>query len=168
MGSEMCIRDSIKPKPRIPIPVLVGGRSDAALTRAAKFSEGWIGVWCSAKRFADAVDIVRDEAQAEGRSQVDWCHGYQPWVGVDLKSSKKAFDAVKQGMERFYHIPFEKFERYTPSGTPAEVAEQLAPYVKAGCRLFNLKICAEHPEEEVALGAEVIEHLRQYAPAKVA
>ncbi|MEE3173713.1 MAG: LLM class flavin-dependent oxidoreductase [Pseudomonadota bacterium] len=168
-GLEFAVADAvIKPKPRIPIPVLVGGRSDAALTRAAKFSEGWIGVWCSAKRFADAVDIVRDEAQAVGRSQVDWCHGYQPWVGVDLKSSKKAFDAVKQGMERFYHIPFEKFERYTPSGTPAEVAEQLAPYVKAGCRLFNLKICAEHPEEEVALGAEVIKHLRQYAPAKVA
>ena len=94
-GREFSVADAvIKPKPRIPIPVLVGGRSDAALTRAAKFSEGWIGVWCSAKRFADAVDIVRDEAQAEGRSQVDWCHGYQPWVGVDLKSSK-TFGAVK-------------------------------------------------------------------------
>ncbi|GIS21090.1 MAG: hypothetical protein CM15mP120_30060 [Pseudomonadota bacterium] len=60
---------------------------------------------------------------------MDWCHGYQPWVGVDLKSSKKAFDSVKQGMERFYHIPFEKFERYTPrytcrgSGTASALRE---------------------------------------------
>ena len=168
-GREFSVADAvIKPRPRIPIPVLVGGRSDAALTRAAKFSEGWIGVWCSAQRFADAVDIVRDEAVALGRNQVDWCHGYQPWVGVDRKSSKKAFNAVKKGMEGFYHIPFEKFERYTPSGTPAEVAEQLAPYVESGCRLFNLKICAEHPEEEVALGAEVIEQLRRFAPIQEA
>ena len=76
---------------------------------------------------------------------------------------RKAHKAVKDGMEAFYQIPFSKFERYTPSGTPAEVAEQLAPYIESGCRLFNLKVCAEHPEEEVALGAEVIEELRRLA-----
>ena len=168
-GREFAVTDAvIKPTPRIPIPVLVGGRSDAALTRAAKFSEGWIGVWCSARRFAEAVEIVHSEASALGRHDVAWCHGYQPWVGVDLKNSKKAYDAVKTGMESFYHIPFEKFERYTPSGTPAEVAEQLAPYIESGCRLFNLKICAEHAEEEVALGAEVVEQLRRLAPAQLA
>ena len=84
-GREFAVTDAvIKPTPRIPIPVLVGGRSDAALTRAAKFSEGWIGVWCSARRFADAVEIVHNEAGALGRHNVAWCHGYQPWVGVDL------------------------------------------------------------------------------------
>jgi hypothetical protein len=51
-----------------------------------------------------------------------------------------------------------------PSGTPAEVAEQLVPYIEAGCRLFNLKICAEHAEEEVALGAEVVAQLKRLAP----
>lgn len=164
-GLEFEVSDAvIKPKPRQSIPILVGGRSDAALTRAAKFSEGWIGVWCSARRFADAVNIVHHEAAELDRDNVAWCHGYQPWVGVDLKSSKKAYDAVKRGMEGFYHIPFEKFERYTPSGTPAEVAEQLVPYIEAGCRLFNLKICAEHAEEEVALGAEVVAQLKRLAP----
>jgi alkanesulfonate monooxygenase SsuD/methylene tetrahydromethanopterin reductase-like flavin-dependent oxidoreductase (luciferase family) len=107
---------------------------------------------------------VHRKAEELDRDNVAWCHGYQPWVGVDLKSSKKAYDAVKKGMEGFYHIPFEKFERYTPSGTPAEVAEQLVPYIEAGCRLFNLKICAEHAEEEVALGAEVVAQLKRLAP----
>ena len=59
-------------------------------------------------------------------------------------------------MEKFYHVPFEKFERYTPFGTPAQVAEQLAPYIDSGCRLFNLKVCAQAPEEEVDLGGEVL------------
>ena len=93
---------------------------------------------------------------------MDWCHGYQPWVGVDSKDPAKAHAAVKKGMESFYQIPFSQFERYTPSGTPAQVAEQLAPYIESGCRLFNLKVCAEHPEEEVALGAAVVEELRRY------
>ena len=42
------------------------------------------------------------------------------------------------GMEDFYRIPFESFERYSPYGTPAEVAEFLQPYVEAGCSAFNL------------------------------
>jgi alkanesulfonate monooxygenase SsuD/methylene tetrahydromethanopterin reductase-like flavin-dependent oxidoreductase (luciferase family) len=163
-GLEFDVTDAIiKPTPKIPIPVIVGGRSDAALTRAARFSEGWIGVWCSARRFSEAVATVAREAQELGRGDVNWCHGYQPWIGVDRNDPAKAHKAVKEGMEAFYQIPFSKFERYTPSGTPAEVAEQLAPYIESGCSLFNLKVCAEHPEEEVALGAEVIEELRRLA-----
>ena len=159
-GVEFNISDAvIRPTPKKSIPIIVGGRSDAALTRAAKYSEGWIGVWCSSERFRNAINIVDAEAEEYGRSQVDWCHGYQPWVGLDAKDSKKAFESVKRGMENFYRIPFEKFERYTPSGTPTEVAEKLAPYVEAGCKVFNLKVCSQDAEEEVELGAELVSQL---------
>ena len=159
-GVEFNISDAIiRPTPKKSIPIIVGGRSDAALTRAAKYSEGWIGVWCSSERFRNAINIVGAEAEEYGRSEVDWCHGYQPWVGLDAKDSKKAFESVKRGMENFYRIPFEKFERYTPSGTPTEVAEKLAPYVEAGCKVFNLKVCSQDAEEEVELGAELVSQL---------
>ena len=159
-GVEFNISDAvIRPTPKKSIPIIVGGRSDAALTRAAKYSEGWIGVWCSSERFRNAINIVDAEAEEYGRSKVDWCHGYQPWVGLDAKDSKKAFESVKRGMENFYRIPFEKFERYTPSGTPTEVAEKLAPYVEAGCKVFNLKVCSQDAEEEVELGAELVSQL---------
>lgn len=150
----------IRPTPSKPIPILVGGRSDAALKRTARFGDGWIGVWCSVKRYAEAVAMIETQAVSMGRTGVDWCHGYQPWVGVDWQSDVTAKAVVKSGMEAFYKIPFEQFERYTPFGTPAEVAAQLAPYVQAGCKMFNLKVCAKNPEEEVALGAEVVEHLK--------
>ena len=159
-GVEFNISDAvIRPTPKKSIPIIVGGRSDAALTRAAKYSEGWIGVWCSSERFRNAINIVDAEAEEYGRSEVDWCHGYQPWVGLDTKDSKKAFESVKRGMENFYRIPFEKFERYSPSGTPIEVAEKLAPYVEAGCKVFNLKVCSQDAEEEVELGAELVSQL---------
>ena len=159
-GVEFNISDAvIRPTPTKSIPIIVGGRSDAALTRAAKYSEGWIGVWCSSERFRNAINIVDAEAEEYGRSEVDWCHGYQPWVGLDTKDPKKAFESVKRGMENFYRIPFEKFERYTPSGTPTEVAEKLAPYVEAGCKVFNLKVCSQDAEEEVELGADLASQL---------
>ncbi len=147
-------RARIRPRPVQPIPVIVGGRSDAALSRAARFGDGWIGVWCSVRRYREALAIIDEQASAAGRAPRAWRHGYQPWIGVDPDPAR-ARAVVKDGMERFYHVPFEKFERYTPFGTPAQVAEQLAPYMEAGCRLMNLKVCTRHPEEEVALGAEV-------------
>ena len=40
----------IVPAPRAPVPLIVGGRSDAAVRRAALLGDGWIGVWNSARR----------------------------------------------------------------------------------------------------------------------
>jgi hypothetical protein len=100
------------------------------------------------------VDLIQSEADACGRGDTPWLHGYQPWVGVD-HNPKTAQQAVKTQMEAFYKVPFEKFERYTPTGTPADVATQLAGYSAAGVRMFNLKICCEHPSEEVHYAGEV-------------
>jgi len=38
----------IRPAPQPAIPIIVGGRSDFALRRAGRLSDGWIGIWNSA------------------------------------------------------------------------------------------------------------------------
>ena len=53
-------------------------------------------------------------------------------------------------------MPFENFRRYTPFGTPDQVAEQLLAYAEAGCRLFNIKVCTPHPEQEIEMGAALV------------
>ena len=144
----------IRPRLSQPIPILIGGRSDAALERTGRYGEGWIGVWCSPERYASALQIVAAAAERAGRLDVPWMHGYQPWVGVaDDKATARRL--VAQAMEDFYHVPFEKFERYVPYGTPADIAAQLNPYVDAGCRLMNLKIVGANAREEVDAGAEI-------------
>lgn len=149
----------IRPIPDPAIPVLVGGRSDAALRRAGAYADGWIGAWCSTTRFKTAVHIVSETAAEAGRPDVSWLHGYQPWLGVGA-SREEARSAVARQMEAFYKVPFEQFERYTPYGTPDEVAEFLAAYIETGCRLFNMKICTPDPADEIAMGSEVMDVLR--------
>ncbi len=144
----------IRPTPAQVPPIIVGGRSDAALARAGRYGEGWIGVWCSPQRYAKAVEIVGDVAEQADRGAVNWQHGYQPWVGL-ADNREQARQAVKAQMEAFYKVPFEKFERYTPYGTPQQVAAFLADYARAGCRLFNIKVCCPNAEEEVPLAAEL-------------
>ena len=63
-------------------------------------------------------------------------------------------------MQAMYRIPFERFERYSPYGSPAEIADQLAPYVEAGCRVFNLDPVAESTEAAIDAAGEVAQRLR--------
>lgn len=131
------IRPAIDP----PTPIIIGGRSDAALHRAARLGDGWIGAWCSPRRFAEALDIIDAEAAKAGRSDVAWQHGYQPWVGVaDDRATAKRL--VSSAMESFYKVPFGSFEKYVPYGTADDVVEALQPYVAAGCSMMNLKVVA--------------------------
>ena len=58
-------------------------------------------------------------------------------------------------MQDFYQMPFEPFERYSPYGTPGQVAEFLHPYVEAGCSTFNLIPCAANAESAIAAVGEV-------------
>ena len=153
-------RACIKPAVTQPIPIVIGGRSNAALVRTGKYGDGWIGVWCSPRRFAEALQIVQSAATDAGRGDTNWMHGYQPWLGVgDSKAEARA--VVAKEMEAFYKVPFEKFERYTPYGTPDEVAEQLRPYVDAGCRIMNLKVCAKDDNEAIEAAGVIGQSLQR-------
>ncbi len=152
--------DAARIKPAIgSVPIIVGGRSNAALSRAARYGDGWVGAWCSSRRFAEAVAIISDEAAALGRDNVDWQHGYQPWVGV-AGSESKAKELVSHAMESFYKVPFQAFEKYTPYGTIDQVAAALRPYVDAGCSMFNLKVVAETDQASIEAAGEIAHQLR--------
>ncbi|GAC1319340.1 MAG: hypothetical protein NVSMB16_15180 [Acidimicrobiales bacterium] len=144
----------IVPAPDPVIPIIVGGRSDAALRRAARFGDGWIGIWNSAKRFSEAIAAVETTAADAGRADVEWQHAMQLWCGFGADSGI-ARPPLAAAMEAMYQIPFERFERYSPYGPPAAVAEFLVPYRDAGCSTFNLIACAVDPAEAIAGAAEV-------------
>ena len=149
----------ILPTPEPPIPIVVGGRSNAALVRAARFGDGWLGIWNSVRRFKEAVALIDEESVRAGRKDVRWQHAMQVWCGLGA-SREEARGYLAPAMESTYKIGFESFERYSPYGTPAEVAEFLAPYVEAGCQQFNLIPVARDAEAAIAASAEVKRLLR--------
>jgi alkanesulfonate monooxygenase SsuD/methylene tetrahydromethanopterin reductase-like flavin-dependent oxidoreductase (luciferase family) len=144
----------VVPAPSEPIPFVVGGRSDAAIRRAGRLAEGWLGIWCSTRRFAAATEMVTEEAVRAGRRDVAWRHGLQVWCGVG-RTREAARAQVSSAMERMYRLPFASFERYVPFGTPADVAEMLQGFVEVGCRSFNLVPCAADPFESIEAAGEI-------------
>jgi alkanesulfonate monooxygenase SsuD/methylene tetrahydromethanopterin reductase-like flavin-dependent oxidoreductase (luciferase family) len=146
-------RGWIRPKPATPIPFVIGGRADAALERAARYGDGWLGVWSSARRFADVVAQIDARASELGRPRPG-LHGMQVWTGVDDDRDRARARLAKR-MESFYRVPFERFEKYSPYGTPAEIADFLEPYAEAGCELFNVMPVAASEEAGIDAVAEI-------------
>lgn len=135
-GRFFDVRGAIRPAPAIPIPILVGGRSAAALERTAHLGDGWLALWVSPRRYAEALDRIRDAAANAGRGEIHWQHTLQLWAGFGA-SRAEARQQLSRTMEAAYALPFERFERYVPYGPPEAVAEALASYVELGCRNFN-------------------------------
>jgi alkanesulfonate monooxygenase SsuD/methylene tetrahydromethanopterin reductase-like flavin-dependent oxidoreductase (luciferase family) len=135
--------------PPAPVPLVVGGRSDAAIRRAGRLGDGWLGIWNSPRRFAAAVELAAQAAADAGRAGPPARHAMQVWCGLD-GSRPAARGLLADAMQTFYGLPFERFERYCPYGSPEDIAEFLAPYVAAGCREFNLIPQAADPGEAIA------------------
>ena len=153
----------IRPVPAEPVPVVVGGRSAAALRRTARHGDGWLGLWVSPRRYVEACEEVAREAETLGRTVVSWRHGMHVWCGFD-DDPERAGKRLAAEMEALYRVPFEKFARYSPYGRPEQVAEALRPYVAAGCRSINLIATSETPEAAVEGASAVRALLRDEAP----
>jgi alkanesulfonate monooxygenase SsuD/methylene tetrahydromethanopterin reductase-like flavin-dependent oxidoreductase (luciferase family) len=54
--------------PPAAIPLIIGGRSDAAIRRAGRLGDGWLGIWNSPRRFADAVEMAAERPPASAGS----------------------------------------------------------------------------------------------------
>lgn len=154
-GEFFSVTDAlVRPAPEPRIPVLIGGRSDAALRRTARHGDGWLGLWTSPERFAAAVGEVEDLADREGRRKESWQHGMVFWCaapGADGKGGER----LAATMQERYKIPFEKFRRWCPVGPPDELADRVREYAAGGARHVSVTLPAGSPLETVEVAAEV-------------
>jgi alkanesulfonate monooxygenase SsuD/methylene tetrahydromethanopterin reductase-like flavin-dependent oxidoreductase (luciferase family) len=144
---------AIRPTPSPPVPVMVGGRSDAALRRVAALGDGWLGLWASPRRFAEAVSQVDEYAAKIGRT-ISWTHGIVIWTGFGADESQ-ARRYLEEVMRDWYGVPFEQFERWSPLGPPGAAADLVRAYIEAGACRITLAAHAATPEKAVEQVGEV-------------
>lgn len=149
----------VLPAPSERVPILVGGRSEAALERAGRLGDGWLAVWVSPRRFSEGCAQVQQHAHDVGREVTHWDHGMHVWCGFGADRVAARAELAGQ-MEALYGIPFERFDRYCPYGSPLEVAEAIWPYLDAGCTSVNLIATAPSALEAADGAAQVRALLR--------
>jgi alkanesulfonate monooxygenase SsuD/methylene tetrahydromethanopterin reductase-like flavin-dependent oxidoreductase (luciferase family) len=144
----------ILPSPSPSIPLIVGGRSDAAVSRAATLGDGWLGIWVSPRRYGAVRDHITRQAAEVGRDPSRFEHALNVWCGF-ATTHEAAREVLATQMQDFYQMPFEPFERYSPCGSPEDVAEFLRPYIDAGCSTFNVIPCARDDDHAIAAVGEL-------------
>ncbi|MGW1026768.1 LLM class flavin-dependent oxidoreductase [Streptomyces sp. NPDC002577] len=149
----------VLPAPEPRIPIVIGGKGDVAVRRTAEFGDGWLGIFCSARRFAETRERILEAAAGFDREAPSW-FGVNVWCGLDA-DAERAREMLAAKMEGLYQVPYEKFERLAPAGTPEQVAEFLKPFVTSGAEHITLVPVGSCIEAEIDAVAEVREHLEK-------
>jgi alkanesulfonate monooxygenase SsuD/methylene tetrahydromethanopterin reductase-like flavin-dependent oxidoreductase (luciferase family) len=136
-------RARILPPPDPAVPIIIGGRGDAAIARTAKYGDGWLGIFCTPRRFEQTRTAILEAAARQHRTPHTF--GINVWCGLD-DDPATAERLLDERMRALYQLPREKFRHLAPAGTPEQVAEWLAAFIAAGADTITLVPVAKSPQ----------------------
>ena len=140
---------SIDPKPvqKPAPPVWIGGRSDAALTRAGRQGDGWISYVVQAERYKQSLAKIEAAAAIAGRSLEGFVRAHLTFISVG-KDYERAERVWVERLSKRYAQDFGPLaKKYGIIGTPDQCAEQLERFVEAGCSYFVLDAICNAADE---------------------
>jgi alkanesulfonate monooxygenase SsuD/methylene tetrahydromethanopterin reductase-like flavin-dependent oxidoreductase (luciferase family) len=132
----------LEPVPGRRLPLVVGGRSEAAQARAARVADAWLAVWLSPQRVAEGRERIAGLAAAAGRPAPQTLLMVFVNVTGDRARARAEVDALTRGQ---YGLPLERLERWCLIGDAATVAEGLAAHRAAGADGFVLHPASPDP-----------------------
>lgn len=147
---------SLEPSAPMP-PVLVGGRSDRAVERAARFGDAWLPMWVSPGTLARRAERLTELSESHGRPTPSLSLLVLAHVDDDPARAREQADAHLRGQ---YGMGIEPVERWTAFGSPAAVAEFLEPYTRIGVSEILLLPLGSRPLEQIERLAEVTGAIR--------
>jgi alkanesulfonate monooxygenase SsuD/methylene tetrahydromethanopterin reductase-like flavin-dependent oxidoreductase (luciferase family) len=123
----------LEPFPATGPPVVVGGRSDAGLRRAARVAGGWLGVWLSARRVAEAREQLDTYAAEYGRPRCTVLMMVFVHVTDDVAAARAEVATFVRGQ---YGLPVDRLDRWFLIGDEKHVAAGLRELRDAGAEGF--------------------------------
>jgi alkanesulfonate monooxygenase SsuD/methylene tetrahydromethanopterin reductase-like flavin-dependent oxidoreductase (luciferase family) len=130
-------------------PLLVAGRKEGAMRRAARLGDGWMPYLVSPEAYARSVATITEAAQEAGRGLGNFWWMMYLYCSV-RQDGEQARQDVATFLGRAYgDKPREMLDRIAPSGTPEQVAARLQAYVDAGARHFIISPATSRDTLEV-------------------
>ena len=153
---RLCVR--LKPIQKPHPPIWFGGHAEAALRRAARLGDGWMGAgYWSTKAFKEEIKLLRRFLEEEGRDPDAFPLSKRVFVRVD-KDKKRAADKAREWIGRQYGDPDRGLE-ICVFGSEEECAEGLGEVVSQGVDLLMLNPMGDAEEQAQRLAEDVIPKL---------
>ncbi|SHR52886.1 LLM class flavin-dependent oxidoreductase [Mycobacteroides abscessus] len=151
-----------KPVQRPHPPIWFGGHAPAALARAVRFGDAFLGAGSSTTAaFAEEVTTIHRELAIQGKDPARFTIGKRVYLMID-DDRDRAHTRVQTGLRRIYG-EMKGIDAVAVSGPPEEVAAGLRAVADAGAEMILLnpvgKDVAEDREQMERLAAEVIPQL---------
>lgn len=118
-------------------PVLIGGRSDHALRRAARYGEGWNPSQITVDQVRDTVPRLRDLYADEGREGPDIIGVNQ--VCTIASSDDEADDQTRPTVSTRVFYDDEQYRARTIVGSPDTFTARLKDYEAAGANWIEMR-----------------------------
>jgi probable F420-dependent oxidoreductase len=124
---------SIAPKPCNPdIPLWVGGSSEIAMKRTAKYGTGWLGGIDTPEQAKQVVDGIKIELGTTGRS-IDEDHYGATFLFRFGSIDDKAVQQTARGLAARMDQPV---DRYLVAGDADAMVARIKEFLEAGCEKF--------------------------------
>jgi alkanesulfonate monooxygenase SsuD/methylene tetrahydromethanopterin reductase-like flavin-dependent oxidoreductase (luciferase family) len=124
------------------IPIWVGGRHEAARSRAARMGDGWLPYLCSPRWFGRHLALLEEELESLGRPTSAVTKAVVTFVDIpDVRSDQQGFEK----MEHWFGFDPTPLMGFLLKGSAVEVAEQLKEHVDAGADEVLVVIANDRP-----------------------
>jgi probable F420-dependent oxidoreductase len=143
-----------KPHP----PIWLGGSAPAAVERAARRANGFMGAGSSSTdAFKEQVKILNEALAAEHKDPAHFTVGKRVYIAVD-RDRERAAKRLTEWFGAYYGAP-DLAEKVSVWGPPEECAEKLRGIIDAGGRVINLNPVYDMTEQMEMLAGEVVPRL---------
>jgi alkanesulfonate monooxygenase SsuD/methylene tetrahydromethanopterin reductase-like flavin-dependent oxidoreductase (luciferase family) len=137
--------------------ILVGGRSEAALRRTARFANGWLPMWLSPDQIRERGERLQELATAAGRPTPSITVLILVCVDDDLEVARQA---AAEHLDGQYRLPLRVVEHWAALGPEERVAAELQTYLDTGVSELILMPLGREPlrqYERIAAVRELVD-----------
>lgn len=136
----------LEPVATVAPPVLIGGRGEAALARAARVGDAWLPMWLDPGQIRESRARLAELANEHGRP----APGVALVAFINICEDRSAGEAeAAELISRQYGLPFERVARWALIGPVDAIEERMVEYREAGVDGFCLSPASPRPLEQI-------------------
>lgn len=162
---------TLKPTPKQPIPIWIGGGTAAACRRAAHYGDGWLPARVTLVTFSKRIEYLRELCRAAARPMIETAVMPLTTIARDSSTALRGIDlkTIVEESQRFTSWVIndgdngDRSRGLILSGTPADIISECRAYQAAGANqiVFDLRLrFSEWDEQLDLLGKEVLPAFR--------